>query len=78
MVCCNARQSWDVGLIPQAAHCRMTETAVARQARMSNAPETNQALSSAVTRRTSRAGSMVMTLPGTNGAVVRVAAAVFS
>jgi hypothetical protein len=76
MVCCNATHVRDAGLAPQSDHWRRTATAVIRPATISKPPATNQAVSSTVPRRTSRAGSMVMTaLPGMNDAAVRVARA---
>jgi DNA repair protein RadA/Sms len=71
----NATHASDGGVPSHSDHCRITETAVATPAATSRAPAANQPVSDEVARRTSRAGSMVMTLPATNDAPVSVAEA---
>jgi hypothetical protein len=66
MVCCNVTHACD-DQPPKLHndHCRVTDTAVAKPAMINNAPADNQAASSDLVWRTSRADSTVMLLPGT-------------
>jgi hypothetical protein len=67
MVCFNVKHVWDdQPPMLHNDHCRLTDMFVAKPAAINNAPAESQAASSDLVWRTSRADSMVISLPGRN------------